>query len=351
MPYRYKKLSIRDRQRIIDLSRNLKPKWKNVALQMKRQFRVVVTPKTCTRIWAKWAKTRTVTDSRRTGRPLKCTKQQEREICRIATRNRFQSLPKNSREAVHELGVSMCPETVRTVLAKHDLHRRVAARKPLLSAAARQKRLQWAQEHSNWPLWKWRRCIFSDEKIFRSENQRRSLMVTRKKDEKFHPACIQHTVKHAIQAHVWGAVGWHGGAPLKLVQGNLNAVRYQTEVIHDLAVIGREIAPPDRPFVFQHDMAPAHHAATTRAFLQANRIDVMDWPGNSPDLNIIENVWAWVSSRMGTHSHHPANTAEMFARVQEVWATLPLTYLRKLFKSMPARVRAVIDADGGPTRY
>ena len=39
-----------------------------------------------------------------------------------------------------------------------------------------------------------------------------------------------------------------------------------------------------------HDGAPAHRARATTAYLNANNVNVVDFPGKSPDLNIIEDI-------------------------------------------------------------
>ena len=42
--------------------------------------------------------------------------------------------------------------------------------------------------------------------------------------------------------------------------------------------------------VFQQDSAPAHTSRKVTQWLTGNGIQVLDWPGNSPDLNSIENL-------------------------------------------------------------
>ncbi len=39
-------------------------------------------------------------------------------------------------------------------------------------------------------------------------------------------------------------------------------------------------------FIFQQDLAPAHTATSTRSWLNEHGVGVLDWPTNSPDLNI-----------------------------------------------------------------
>ncbi|GFV89117.1 putative transposase like protein [Trichonephila clavipes] len=39
------------------------------------------------------------------------------------------------------------------------------------------------------------------------------------------------------------------------------------------------------------DGVPCHTARSIKAFLAEQNIPLLDWPGNSPDMNPIENVW------------------------------------------------------------
>ena len=54
----------------------------------------------------------------------------------------------------------------------------------------------------------------------------------------------------------------------------------------------------DNDFVFQHDLAPAHRPYKTVNYLKEKRIDVLEWPCNSPDLSIIEFVWQKMKTRV-----------------------------------------------------
>ena len=51
-----------------------------------------------------------------------------------------------------------------------------------------------------------------------------------------------------------------------------------------------QIAFPDGGGIFQPDLAPCHSAKKVQKVLQENGIKVLKWPGNSPDLNPIENL-------------------------------------------------------------
>ena len=50
--------------------------------------------------------------------------------------------------------------------------------------------------------------------------------------------------------------------------------------------------------VFMHDSAPCHKARKITSYLEQKQISVLEWPGNSPDLNPIKNCWHKMKKKM-----------------------------------------------------
>ena len=44
--------------------------------------------------------------------------------------------------------------------------------------------------------------------------------------------------------------------------------------------------------IFMQDGVPCHCSKIVTDFFRANKITLLEWPGNSPDVNLIENLWA-----------------------------------------------------------
>ena len=84
-------------------------------------------------------------------------------------------------------------------------------------------------------------------------------------------------------------------------------------------------------------------------FLKSKKIQLLYWPGNSPDLNPIEHVWNILGKKM--EDRKPKSLKELEERLKEEWVKISPVEIQKLIQSMPKRVAAVIAAKGGHTKY
>ena len=77
----------------------------------------------------------------------------------------------------------------------------------------------------------------------------------------------------------------------------INSDKYKAILqTHLLPVLQRDL--PDGNGIFQQDLAPCHTSKKMRAFFDENGLTILDWPGNSPDLNLTENLWAIIKRRI-----------------------------------------------------
>ena len=101
---------------------------------------------------------------------------------------------------------------------------------------------------------------------------------------------------------------------------------------------------------FMEDGAPAHRAKSTQEWHQKNGVRLFQgWPGNSPDLNIIENLWSQMKHLQRTEQATSKQGLKKIAR--RVWNAITPEYLEKLYESLPRRMAVVIASKGAHTKY
>ena len=82
------------------------------------------------------------------------------------------------------------------------------------------------------------------------------------------------------------------------------------------------------------------HTKNVKTWLQERSIQVLDWPANSPDLNIAEEVWNIMKRRK--RSSRPASLVELKGLIANTWFSIQVQELESLSAAMPKRIAAVI---------
>ena len=76
----------------------------------------------------------------------------------------------------------------------------------------------------------------------------------------------------------------------------------------------------------------------------------MRWPVRSPDLIPIEHLWDELNRRVRQCEPAPQNLRQLEQELQQEWQTIPQARVRTFIASMPRRVTAVLQANGGHNR-
>lgn len=301
----------------------------------------------------------------------KTTVREDRYIERVLKQN--DSLPlRDITNIVSQKVVPISTMTLSRRRSEAGLGSYIAAEKPGLRAENVEKRLQWALEHRDWTIEQWKRVIWSDESsLWIGVNPRRQWVI-RPPGERLNRRYVKKTFKSAqVKTMIWACfTGERLGLLIVCDEGGIGADEYE-DILYDglFSLIDDLLEPPEDPgtiqiadentFIFMQDNAPCHKAAYVLEFLKENRVPLMEWPPQSPDLNPIENLWTELKVRFHQRFtelfSHPSKSMEARYRygeiLQEVWYSQGMELVEALIQSMPRRCEAVIQAQGGWTKY
>ena len=215
-----------------------------------------------------------------------------------------------------------------------------------------QARLAWAQQMQRHNIAYWRGVHWSDECRFVLYKSDGRVRVWRRRDERFHPDCIQPCVAFGGgSVMVWGMVSLNCKSDLVTVNGNISARRYRVEILAEhVEPHFDDHALADRPIVM-HDGPTPHTARISMAFLRQSAMEVLLWPSLSLDLNPNEHVWDYIRRHLNKVDPRVQSLDELQQAIHEVLRHMPQQYVRRLIHSMRRGVAAVIAADGGSTHY
>lgn len=253
-------------------------------------------------------------------------------------------------EITNACPTQVCRRTIQRVLHKNGIFSRIAVKKPFLTPRHMSQRLAFAQKYRGWSAKEWERVVWTDESTFEIGKNSRQIHVWRSAYERYSSSCLAPTFKSGrTSLMIWGAFA--GGQKSELVfmpKGQRSAkdfieVVYNAKLVHFMGQIPQG--------VLMEDGAPVHRSKICEEWRQSHLLEKLNWPANSPDLNPIENVWRMLKDVVQHGKQCPRNLDVLKVVLEREWKLVNGTKLLQLCHSMPSRLLAVIDANGGHTRW
>lgn len=237
-----------------------------------------------------------------------------------------------------------------------------------VAPTTKHKRIDFAKAHLNW---QWRNTMCTDRSKFYHRYPGQRVHRVRYHFEGDPPSVqtpnnprpcnvYQGITPYGVTQPITVTGTWGERHDYKTMQGNqaqnITKAEYNTKVLPALLAEGNRIFGGQgiSHWWLLQDNDPAHGDADTiikefnsKHYTHVNLME--DWPPSSPDLNPIENVWAWVNTRIEEEGCE--NFAAFKQAVIRACKSVPARMLKNLYTSMPKRMAAVLECKGKKTGY
>ena len=335
-------MSTETKELIITLSESVQNK-----AELSRMLNIPRT--TITSVLSKYRMTGTVETLTRSGRKRSFTNRDRNALKRLVKSNRRLTLQDITAKLNECKTMTLSQKTVQRVLHSEGYKRRLAKKKMVVREVNRKKRVKWCKQRRSRKVDNyWKKVIFSDEsQIVLGTNNR--VYIWRKDDEKYNPHLVCSRSERKISLMIWGCI-YDGVGTLTAVEGNTNSAKY-------IDILGKKLWPvvawyiERKEYLFMDDNAPVHRAHTVENYKDQNEVTSVEWPAQSPDLNIIENIWLYMKRELQKSAVDIATKNDLLREIQSVWRNIELDYIRNLYQSIPDRLDNVIKMKGHLTKY
>ena len=119
---------------------------------------------------------------------------------------------------------------------------------------------------------------------------------------------------------VWGFILSNGVGNLEIIDYKMDGTRYKQLSANNLRQSAAKTGLND--YIFMYDNDPKHTSRLVKIYLNEEKIKVLDWSAQSPDLNPIEHVWAFIKSKI-------PNKNQLIDQIKTIWESISPEFCKK----------------------
>ncbi|CAF3456439.1 unnamed protein product [Rotaria sp. Silwood2] len=225
------------------------------------------------------------------GRPSRLTPRTARHLKRLTTGTNRANANVITQKLNDSLTQCFSSRTVRRYLHKIGyIYTKKKISKPYLKKIHKAKRIAWCKKFQSYTIEDWRRVTFSDESTYYVFKRKNKMMVSRAKSEKLAPDCVQQlTTGDGGKVGIWGAMCEYGKTSAFVYSDNMDSTKY-CEVLKNYLIPSIKRLPKEKKYIYQCDLAPWHTSNMVKDQIKKLKINMLEWPPNSSDMNVVEEL-------------------------------------------------------------
>ena len=267
---------------------------------------------------------------------------QQKEILHFVRLNPFTNL--NKIRTVLKLNVS--PLTIRKFLKLHKFGCFSAAEQLLISPTNERLRRQFCSIMSNLDDSTIQTFVFCDEKTLQNHHNGPVRVYRQRGRPNGRQFIFRRHSQCSLKVNLFGFITSSGIGDLFVFDNKTRAEHFVNYLEVILPAIARRYG--SREFVLILDNATIHNANITFEYLHRAGVKLLIWPPQSPDFNVIKNVWSCFQRRFNHlvfDEGAPVRLDTLIVTAFRAWYSIEERIIKRLYRSFLRRVRAFAAAN------
>lgn len=207
--------------------------------------------------------------------------------------------------------------------------------------------VSWERKKLRWNCTDWSSLTFTDEKHFNLDGPDRLRYVWNDLRKDVWVSSKRAGGERSVM--VWGAISYKETVDL-LGIGTIMDSDYYVQVLQK-SLLPNADAMMGENWSLQQGNAAVHTSHVKKSFLGASSLDVPDWPGKSPDINIIENVFGVLARKMYAGRRQFSIVSDLQDSVLGAWYSIDTDYMKRLYLFILSRLVSVMGNGANLTFY
>ena len=146
------------------------------------------------------------------------------------------------------------------------------------------------------------------------------------------------------KAGIWAGMSDDGTTTARIFERTMNGTLHCDVLQQELTQLMGKL-PNKSAYTFQQDLAPCHMSKLVQEKMAKLKLNVLEWPAKSSDLNPIEMLCSIWDTKLAAKPIY--SIMELCQRLEEQWNDINQLSCLNLIDSIPDRIQKCLKSNGG----